>query len=63
MTLPRSMELEWQREVIEKWLNTPEVPPDARAGLVEMLRGVREEMERLEAACKHFQEHISRRAS
>jgi len=63
MTLPRSMELEWQREVIEKWLNTPGVPPDARAGLVEMLRGVREEMERLEAARNHFQEHTSRRAS
>jgi hypothetical protein len=63
MTLPRSKELHWQREVIEKWLNTPAVPADARAGLVEMLRGVKEEMERLEAARHHSQEHISRRAS
>ena len=57
------MELEWQREVLEKWLNTPGIPPDARAGLVEMLRGVNEEMGRLEAARNHFQEHTSRRAS
>jgi hypothetical protein len=63
MTLPRSNELQWQREVIEKWLNTPDTPPDARAGLVEMLRGVKEEMERLEAARTQFQEHINRRAS
>ena len=63
MTLPRSMELEWQREVLEKWLNTPGIPPDARAGLVEMLRGVKEEMGRLEAARNHLQEHLNRRAS
>jgi len=63
MTLPRIMELEWQREVIEKWLNTPEIPPDARAGLVEMLREVSEEMEMREATRNHFEEHISRRAS
>jgi hypothetical protein len=60
MTLPRNMELEWQREVIEKWLNTPGIPPDSRAGLVEMLRGVEEEIGRLEAARNRLQEHISR---
>jgi hypothetical protein len=57
------MELEWQREVIEKWLNTPGIPLDARTGLVEMLRGVKEEMERLEAARNHFREHTNRQAS
>ena len=63
MTLPRSVELGWQREVIEKWLNTPDIPPDAHARLVEMVRGVTEEIKKLEAARNHFQEHISRRAS
>jgi hypothetical protein len=63
MTLPRSMELQWQREVIEKWLNTPDVPFDAHAGLLEMLRVVKEETEKLEAAHKHFHEDINGWAS
>jgi hypothetical protein len=57
------MELQWQREVVEKWLNTPDIPLDARAGLVEMLKGIKEEMERLEAECSYFSEHTNRLAS
>ena len=63
MTLPRSMELQWQRDVIEKWLNTASVPFDARTGLLEMLKEVKEEMGKLEAARSHFQERTSRQAS
>jgi len=63
MTLPRSTELLWQREVVEKWLNTPSIPPDARIGLTEMLKEVKEEMERLEAARRHFDERTNRQAS
>ena len=63
MTLPRSMELQWQEEVIEKWLNTPSIPLDARAGLRAMLEGVREEMARLEAAGSYFDERTNRQAS
>jgi hypothetical protein len=63
MTLPRSMELQWQRDVIEKWLNTASVPLDARTGLLEMLEEVKEEMGRLEAARSHFDEPTNRQAS
>jgi hypothetical protein len=44
------MELQWQREVIEKWLSTPNIPLDARAGLLEMLNVVKEDLDRLEDA-------------
>jgi len=44
------MELQWQREVIEKWLSTPGVPLDARTGLLAMLEEVKEGMPRLESA-------------
>jgi hypothetical protein len=47
MTLPRSAELQWQLEIIELWLNTPGIPADARTGLIEMLRTVKEEKENL----------------
>ena len=57
------MELQWQRDVIEKWLNTASVPFDARTGLLEMLKEVKEEMGRLEAARSHFDEHTNRQAS
>jgi hypothetical protein len=57
------MELQWQEEVIEKWLNTPSIPLDARAGLRAMLEGVREEMARLEAAGSYFDERTNRQAS
>jgi hypothetical protein len=64
MTLPKSMELQWKREVIEKWLNTPSIPFDARAGLLEMLKEVKEEMGKLEAArSSHFNSARSRQAS
>jgi len=57
------MELQWQRDVIEKWLNTASVPLDARTGLLEMLEEVKEEMGRLEAARSHFDERTNRQAS
>ena len=63
MTLPRSMNLQWQQEIIEKWLNTPGIPRDARVGLLEMLRVVKEEREKLEAARNHSHEHTNRQAS
>jgi hypothetical protein len=63
MTLPRGTELQWQREVIERWLNTPSIPFDARTGLLEMLKEVKEEMGRLEAATRHFDERTNRQAS
>jgi hypothetical protein len=50
MTLPRSAELRWQQEVIERWLITRSVPFDAREGLLELLKCVNEEMENLESA-------------
>ena len=54
MKLPRSKELQWQREVIEKWLNTPSISFAARTGLLEMLKEVKEEMGRLDAAGRCF---------
>ena len=57
------MELQWQRDVIEKWLSTPSVPFDARTGLLEMLKEVKEEMGRLEATRSHFDESTNRQAS
>jgi hypothetical protein len=48
MTLPKSIELKWHCEVIERWLNTPGIPSDAREGLLVMQREVKEEMETLE---------------
>jgi hypothetical protein len=44
MTLPRSAELNCQKEIIEVWLNTADLPPDARKSLLEMLQTVKEEM-------------------
>lgn len=48
MTLPRSVELKWHCEVIERWLDTPGIPSEAREGLLAMQREVKEEMETLE---------------
>jgi hypothetical protein len=48
MTLPKSIELKWHCEVIERWLNTPGVPAEAREGLLDMQREVNEEMKTLE---------------
>jgi hypothetical protein len=50
MTLPRSVELCWQKDVIEQWLNTSGVPTDAHAQLLEMLRDLKAEMD-ISAPC------------
>jgi hypothetical protein len=50
MTLPRSAELQWQEETIERWLHTPGIPADARATLIEMLRNLKQEKEDLRVA-------------
>lgn len=63
MTLPRSADLRWQQEVIERWLNTPGIPTDAREALVEMLRVVKEETEQLEMASSYFHDYVNRYAS
>jgi hypothetical protein len=47
MTLPRSAELHCQKEIIEVWLNTADLPPDARTSLLEMPQSVNEEMNAL----------------
>ena len=49
MALLRSVELRWQLEVIERWLNSPLTPVDVRPGLLEMLATVKQELEILEA--------------
>jgi hypothetical protein len=58
MTLPRYIELQWQRGVIERWLNSPDTPFDARSGLLNMLRMVKEEIEKekLEATRNYLRE-------
>lgn len=48
MTLSKSIELRWQNEVIESWLNTPDIPSEARERLLAMQREVKEEIEELE---------------
>jgi hypothetical protein len=51
MTLPRRIELQWQQNIIELWLNTPSIPDDSR---LEMLSVVKEEVEN-----QHFRdEHL-----
>jgi hypothetical protein len=57
------MELQWQRDVIEQWLNTPSIPLDARTALLAMLEEVKDEMARLEAAGSYFDERTNRQAS
>ena len=53
MTLPRSVELKWHCEVIERWLDTPGIPSEAREGLLAMHREVKEEMETLEQSLNY----------
>lgn len=48
MTLPKSIELRWQIEVIENWLNIQSIPSEAREGLLAMQRDMKEQMEKLE---------------
>ena len=45
MTLPKRLELQWQQEVIELWLNTPGIPGDSRTGLLDLLGVVKDEIE------------------
>ena len=65
MTLPRYIELQWQQEVVERWLNSSDTPFDVRSGLLDILSKMKEEIEKekLEAACNHLCEHTTRRAS
>ena len=44
MTLPRSVELRWQQEIIELWLNTQGIPVDSRTELLKMLSVLKEEI-------------------
>jgi hypothetical protein len=53
MTLPKCIELQWQQEIIERWLHTPSIPDDSRPGLIEMLRAVKEEVENLRFHNEH----------
>ena len=59
MTLPRRIELRWQRDVIERWLSVPELPLDARAGLLEMLKLVEAELEELDLQDSDEHRHAS----
>ena len=63
MTLPRSVELRWQEEVIERWLHTSGVPPSAHAYLLEMLRNVKDEMNSLAAGTEEVHARGERVAS
>ncbi len=47
MAVPRSIELQGRREVIERWLDSSNIPPDIRPGLLDMLSVVKEEIEKL----------------
>jgi hypothetical protein len=49
MTLPRSAELQWQKEIIKLWLITASIPPDLRTELIELLSTVEKEMEELQS--------------
>ena len=49
MTLPRSAELQWQKEIIKLWLITASIPPDLRTELIELLSAVEKEMEELQS--------------
>ena len=62
MGLPRAADSQWKQEAIERWLNTPSIPSDAREGLLEMLRLVKEEieMEMLEATHDTFHDPTDR---
>ena len=53
MTLPGRIELQWQQNIIELWLNTPSIPDDSRPGLLEMLSDVNEEVENLRFRDEH----------
>ena len=48
--LPKVVELRWQREVIERWLDCSGTSPESQAELQEMLTRVDAELETLEAS-------------
>lgn len=48
MAVPRSIELHWQKEVIERWLTTSPITSDERPGLLEMLKVLNDELDDLE---------------
>jgi hypothetical protein len=47
MTLPKKLELHWQAEIINRWLNTPGLDNDANQALSEMLRDVKTKISKL----------------
>jgi hypothetical protein len=44
VTSQRIIELQRQKEIVEHWLDTPGIPADAHAKLIEMLGEVNEEI-------------------
>jgi len=50
LRLQRLLELRWQREIIECWLDCPRTPDESQAQLQEMLTHVKSELQALEAA-------------
>ena len=62
-TLDRGVELERQKEIIEMWLHTPDIPADARTHLLEMLTDVNKEIHNLIACRKSLLDDRNRLAS
>ena len=56
--MPRSIELQWQKEVIERWLKIPEITSDGREPLLEMLRVVEEKLEDLSTSRRNVARRI-----
>ena len=54
MTLPRCIELQWQQDIIELWLNAAETPDDLQPGLLEMLSVMNEELGNLRFHDEHL---------
>jgi len=53
MTLPRCIELQWQQDIIELWLNAADTPDDLQPGLPEMLSVMNEELGNLRFHDEH----------
>jgi cell division FtsZ-interacting protein ZapD len=56
VTSERSIELQRQKDIIEQWLNTPGIPVDAHAKLLQMLSEVNEEINSFVTSNKYFVE-------
>jgi len=41
------VELQWQKEIIERWLNSPGVPGDAQRALLEELQEIKKQIDAL----------------